>query len=357
MTPLPHANEPAAQTSERLSVVAAEHGLASGIPLRPRRVTMTAPRRPDRTAQRRRADSSGSTSSCSPTRSKTTFALIVTHSRVVIRSPRLRTPSERRLKRLAADPHVLLAVAVVLAALFIELATRGNTLLVVAPALVYLALQIGFALRGRTGRSTGVDTARLLLALAAVVWMSFGTGNPATLPVASLTLPIVVMAAALGARQVIVVGTALITVAAVMYLSPALSASRRLVAEVDSDQAVLERFLRDTSQVVAAVADRRTDLSALVGRAQALLAMNRDTEALAALEAVLVVDPSLPTKNVQELIALAKSKPGKLNYASAGNGSTHHFCGELLKSMSGADMVHVPYKGSPPAITGGRPVL
>jgi tripartite-type tricarboxylate transporter receptor subunit TctC len=67
---------------------------------------------------------------------------------------------------------------------------------------------------------------------------------------------------------------------------------------------------------------------------------------------VLVVDPSLPVKNVQELIALAKSRSGKLNYASAGNGSTHHFCGELLKSMSGIDILHIPYKGSPPAITG-----
>ena len=67
---------------------------------------------------------------------------------------------------------------------------------------------------------------------------------------------------------------------------------------------------------------------------------------------VLVVDPSLPAGSVPELIALAKSRPGKLNYASAGNGSTHHFCGELLKSMSGIDMVHVPYKGSPPAIAG-----
>src|SRR3954453_14151246 len=49
---------------------------------------------------------------------------------------------------------------------------------------------------------------------------------------------------------------------------------------------------------------------------------------------VLVVDPSLPAKNVQELIALAKSQPGKMNYASAGNGSTHQFCAELLKSMA-----------------------
>lgn len=67
---------------------------------------------------------------------------------------------------------------------------------------------------------------------------------------------------------------------------------------------------------------------------------------------VLVVEPSLPVKSVQELIALAKSRSGKINYASAGNGSTHHFCGELLKSMAGIDILHVPYKGSPPAITG-----
>jgi tripartite-type tricarboxylate transporter receptor subunit TctC len=67
---------------------------------------------------------------------------------------------------------------------------------------------------------------------------------------------------------------------------------------------------------------------------------------------VLVVEPSLPVNSVQELIAHAKSRPGKMNYASAGNGSTHHFCGELLKSMSGIDILHIPYKGSPPAIAG-----
>jgi len=67
---------------------------------------------------------------------------------------------------------------------------------------------------------------------------------------------------------------------------------------------------------------------------------------------VLVVDPSLPVNSVDQLIKLAKSAPGKMNFASAGNGSTHQFCGELLKSMAGIDMVHVPYKGSPPAIAG-----
>ena len=66
---------------------------------------------------------------------------------------------------------------------------------------------------------------------------------------------------------------------------------------------------------------------------------------------VLVVHPSVPVSSVQELIALAKSQPGKLNYASAGNGSTHQFCGELLKSAAGIDLVHIPYKGSPPGVT------
>jgi tripartite-type tricarboxylate transporter receptor subunit TctC len=73
---------------------------------------------------------------------------------------------------------------------------------------------------------------------------------------------------------------------------------------------------------------------------------------VAAVPYVLVVDPALPVQSVQDLIALAKSKPGKMNYASAGNGSTHQFCGELLKSMSGIDVLHIPYKGSPPAIAG-----
>jgi tripartite-type tricarboxylate transporter receptor subunit TctC len=67
---------------------------------------------------------------------------------------------------------------------------------------------------------------------------------------------------------------------------------------------------------------------------------------------VLVVDPKLPVKTVSEFIALAKSNPGKMNYASAGNGSTHHFCGELLKSTTGIDMQHIPYKGSGPGIAG-----
>lgn len=65
---------------------------------------------------------------------------------------------------------------------------------------------------------------------------------------------------------------------------------------------------------------------------------------------VLVVHPSVPAKNVKELIALAKSRPGKLNYGSSGNGSSVHLSGELFKSMTGVFMTHIPYRGSAPAV-------
>ncbi len=61
--------------------------------------------------------------------------------------------------------------------------------------------------------------------------------------------------------------------------------------------------------------------------------------------------PSLPVKNVKELIALAKARPGQLTYASFGIGSSSHLSGELFKTMANVDMVHVPYKGGLPAIT------
>jgi tripartite-type tricarboxylate transporter receptor subunit TctC len=67
-------------------------------------------------------------------------------------------------------------------------------------------------------------------------------------------------------------------------------------------------------------------------------------------QGVLVTHPSVPVKNVKELIALAKSKPGALNYASAGNGTAPHMSGELFKLMTGVEMTHVPYKGSAPGV-------
>jgi tripartite-type tricarboxylate transporter receptor subunit TctC len=66
---------------------------------------------------------------------------------------------------------------------------------------------------------------------------------------------------------------------------------------------------------------------------------------------VLVVHPSLPVHSVTELIALAKEKPGELNYASAGIGSFQHLSGELFKLIAGVNIVHVPYKGGGPAMT------
>jgi tripartite-type tricarboxylate transporter receptor subunit TctC len=65
---------------------------------------------------------------------------------------------------------------------------------------------------------------------------------------------------------------------------------------------------------------------------------------------MLVVHPGVPAANLKELIALAKAKPGELSFASAGNGSTSHLCGETLKVAAGINIVHVPYQGPAPAM-------
>lgn len=70
---------------------------------------------------------------------------------------------------------------------------------------------------------------------------------------------------------------------------------------------------------------------------------------LASAPLVLAVNPQLPAKDVKELIALARAKPGTLSYSSSGSGSVHHFAGELFKLQTGADVLHIPYKGSGPA--------
>src|SRR5262247_239453 len=66
---------------------------------------------------------------------------------------------------------------------------------------------------------------------------------------------------------------------------------------------------------------------------------------------ILVVHPSVPANNLKELIALAKAKPGSLNYASSGPGTPYHMAGELFKAMAGVNVVHVPHKGSAEART------
>jgi tripartite-type tricarboxylate transporter receptor subunit TctC len=66
---------------------------------------------------------------------------------------------------------------------------------------------------------------------------------------------------------------------------------------------------------------------------------------------VMEVNPAFPAKSVPEFIAYAKANPGKINFASAGNGSVAHVTGEFFKIMTGIDMQHVPYRGAPPALT------
>jgi tripartite-type tricarboxylate transporter receptor subunit TctC len=73
--------------------------------------------------------------------------------------------------------------------------------------------------------------------------------------------------------------------------------------------------------------------------------------AVARVPNVMVVNPSVPARTVQEFIALAKANPGKINFASSGSGTSIHMSGEMFKMLTGVDIVHVPYKGSGPALT------
>jgi diguanylate cyclase (GGDEF)-like protein len=222
----------------------------------------------------------------------------------VIRTPGLR-PSRRALKRLAADPHVLLALAVVLAALVIELASRGNAVVVVVPSLVYLGVQSALALNTRARRSPARDTARLLFALVAVIWMSIGTGNPATLPLASLTLPIVVMAAAMGTRQVLVVGGVLVCSALALYFVPSFGtpairdgliqrgialAATAVVLAAGTRRAIaaLERAVEHARAASAGMRRRARQISAIEAIGRALTSEGPTIEALDEVMGILV---------------------------------------------------------------------
>ena len=66
---------------------------------------------------------------------------------------------------------------------------------------------------------------------------------------------------------------------------------------------------------------------------------------------VLVVNPSFPARNLEDFLKLVKAQPGKFPYASAGNGTLNHLLGEMLNSMAGVELQHIPYKGGAPAIT------
>jgi diguanylate cyclase (GGDEF)-like protein len=161
-------------------------------------------------------------------------------------------PWRRGLRRLAADPHVLLAVAVALAALVIEAVSQDRPTLVLVPSIVYLGIQVLTGLRWQSGQRGTADTVRLLIALAAVLWMSIGTGDPVTLPLASLILPVIAMAAAMGSRQVLVVGAVTVVAAIVIYSVPAFA-----TPEIQSG--LLQRGIAlAATAVVLAVGTRRT---------------------------------------------------------------------------------------------------
>ncbi|HEX2824773.1 MAG TPA: tripartite tricarboxylate transporter substrate binding protein [Burkholderiales bacterium] len=117
-----------------------------------------------------------------------------------------------------------------------------------------------------------------------------------------------------------------------------------------------------TEQVAKSPADGYTLLMGTIGGIAVAMSLNpnrgydtlRDfapvTQAVTVTN-ILVVHPSVPAKNVKELLAIARSKPGRLNYASSGNGTVTHLAGELFKLLGKVDITHVPFKGGAPALT------
>ena len=103
------------------------------------------------------------------------------------------------------------------------------------------------------------------------------------------------------------------------------------------------------------MSNTQTANESLLSQAQRKYELMRDLVPIAPVnysDLVIVVNPQVPAKTLQEFIALAKSQPGKLNYASSGQGTPYHMAGELFKSMAGIDIVHVPYRNSGEARSG-----
>jgi tripartite-type tricarboxylate transporter receptor subunit TctC len=117
-----------------------------------------------------------------------------------------------------------------------------------------------------------------------------------------------------------------------------------------------------TERVARAPADGYTMLMGTIGGLAVAMSLqpNRGYDTLRDFAAVtqavtvtniLAVHPTLPVRNVKELLALAKARPGQLTYASSGSGTVTHLAGELLKTMAQVDIIHVPFKGGAPALT------
>ena len=181
--------------------------------------------------------------------------------------------------RIAADPHVVLAVAIVFAALVIELVAGANAMGLVVPSAIYLTIQMVLAVRGPSGRSTVLDTARLLIALGVVFWMSLRSDDLAAMPLSCLYLLIVALAAVFGTRQAIVLGAAAMSA----FLYAGSMASVMLPGVLHRGVALA------VTMIVLAIGTRRTiaSLERAVAQARAASAgQRRRATQMAAVEAV-----------------------------------------------------------------------
>ena len=152
--------------------------------------------------------------------------------------------------RWAADPHVLMAVAVVIAVLAIEVVTQaGEARAIVLPSVVYLGLQLGItAVRRNSGEAVAFDAGRLLIALGAVFWMNQLTGDLGTFPLTSLYIPIVAMGAAMGTREAVILGIA----ALIAFLYPVLGTPAFYPVALQRGAALI------ATTIVLAIGTRRT---------------------------------------------------------------------------------------------------
>jgi diguanylate cyclase (GGDEF)-like protein len=183
------------------------------------------------------------------------------------------------MNRITADPHVVLAVAIVFAALVIEVIAGADALGLVAPSAIYLTIQMILALRGPAGRSPALDTARLLVALAVVFWMTLRSADLAAMPLSCLYLLIVALAAVLGTRQAVVLGA----VAMAAFLSVAITAPAILPGVLHRGVALA------VTMIVLAIGARRTvaSLERAIAHARAASAgQRRRASQMAAVEAV-----------------------------------------------------------------------
>lgn len=181
--------------------------------------------------------------------------------------------------RVAADPHVVLAVAIVFAALVIEMVAGADAMGLVVPSVIYITVQMAFALRGPVGRSALLDTARLLIALGVVFWMSLRSDDLAAMPLSCLYLLIVALAAVFGARQAIVLGGATMSA----FIFAAATASAILPGVLHRGVALA------VTMIVLTIGTRRTiaSLERAVAQARAASAGQRRRAAqMAAVEAV-----------------------------------------------------------------------